>query len=171
MASSAEILTLSPSELRFRFELRKNVPCTLTLHNPTSGKVAFKVRGEQGERESEGREGMAGARGRRTDRFPPSQPRLPVFLSHAHARTHTRAPTPPAPHPHPPPTPGQDYLPQEVLRAPVVRRGGAGRHQGGAGDHAGPARPAALPGRLPGQVPGAGGGGGGRRGGGDPGHV
>ena len=47
MASSGDILTLTPTELRFRFELRKNVPCTMTLHNPTGGKVAFKVREER----------------------------------------------------------------------------------------------------------------------------
>ncbi len=29
--------------LTCRFELRKNVPCTLTLQNPTGERVAFKV--------------------------------------------------------------------------------------------------------------------------------
>ena len=32
------------SELRFRFELRKNVTATLSLHNPGSDRVAFKLK-------------------------------------------------------------------------------------------------------------------------------
>ena len=39
-----EHLQLSPSELRFRFELRRNIPVTLSLHNPGSEPVAFKVK-------------------------------------------------------------------------------------------------------------------------------
>lgn len=39
-----DFLELSPPELRFRFELRKNVPVTLSLTNSTSERVAFKVR-------------------------------------------------------------------------------------------------------------------------------
>ncbi|EFN56782.1 hypothetical protein CHLNCDRAFT_144269 [Chlorella variabilis] len=35
-------LTVVPVELKF--ELRKNVPCTLTLQNPTGDRVAFKVK-------------------------------------------------------------------------------------------------------------------------------
>ena len=38
-----DFLELSPPELRFRFELRKNVPVTLSLTNSTSERVAFKV--------------------------------------------------------------------------------------------------------------------------------
>ncbi|KAL4444064.1 hypothetical protein ABPG75_011801 [Micractinium tetrahymenae] len=37
-------LVVAPTELKFRFELRKNVPCTLTLQNPTGERVAFKVK-------------------------------------------------------------------------------------------------------------------------------
>ena len=37
-------LQLSPSELRFRFELRRNIPVTLSLHNPGKETVAFKVK-------------------------------------------------------------------------------------------------------------------------------
>ncbi|KAL4429994.1 hypothetical protein ABPG77_004364 [Micractinium sp. CCAP 211/92] len=37
-------LAVAPTELKFRFELRKNVPCTLTLQNPTGERVAFKVK-------------------------------------------------------------------------------------------------------------------------------
>lgn len=39
-----EHLQLTPSELRFRFELRRNIPVTLSLHNPGSEPVAFKVK-------------------------------------------------------------------------------------------------------------------------------
>ena len=38
-----EYLQLSPPELKFRFELRKNIPVTLSLHNPGTERVAFKV--------------------------------------------------------------------------------------------------------------------------------
>ena len=38
-----DFLELSPPELRFRFEVRKNVPVTLSLTNSTSERVAFKV--------------------------------------------------------------------------------------------------------------------------------
>ena len=37
-------LQISPSELKFRFELRKTIPVTLTLTNPGNEKVAFKVK-------------------------------------------------------------------------------------------------------------------------------
>lgn len=37
-------VVVSPAELKFRFELKKNIPVTLTLQNPTSDKVAFKVK-------------------------------------------------------------------------------------------------------------------------------
>ncbi|GAB4818421.1 hypothetical protein N2152v2_005467 [Parachlorella kessleri] len=37
-------LIVSPTELKFRFELRKNIPVTLTLQNPTDERVAFKVK-------------------------------------------------------------------------------------------------------------------------------
>ena len=37
-------LTSPASELRFRFELRKNVTATLSLHNPGSDRVAFKLK-------------------------------------------------------------------------------------------------------------------------------
>ena len=38
-----DYLQLSPPELKFRFELRKNIPVTLSLHNPGTERVAFKV--------------------------------------------------------------------------------------------------------------------------------
>jgi MSP (Major sperm protein) domain len=41
---SFEGLKVSPSELKFRFELRKNIPVTLSLQNPTTDRVAFKVK-------------------------------------------------------------------------------------------------------------------------------
>ena len=37
-------LTIQPTELKFRFELRKNIPVTLSLHNPGPDRVAFKVK-------------------------------------------------------------------------------------------------------------------------------
>jgi hypothetical protein len=38
-------LVINPTELRFRFELRKTIPVTLSLTNPAgSNRVAFKVR-------------------------------------------------------------------------------------------------------------------------------
>lgn len=37
-------LQIQPSELKFRFELRKNIPVTLSLHNPGPERVAFKVK-------------------------------------------------------------------------------------------------------------------------------
>ena len=37
-------LDISPSELKFRFELRKNIPVTLSLHNAGTDRVAFKVK-------------------------------------------------------------------------------------------------------------------------------
>ncbi|KAK9804421.1 hypothetical protein WJX72_011816 [[Myrmecia] bisecta] len=43
MAAPAD-LQITPSELKFRFELRKNIPVTLSLYNPTSEKAAFKVK-------------------------------------------------------------------------------------------------------------------------------
>mmetsp|Transcript_22609 Transcript_22609/g.31509 ORF Transcript_22609/g.31509 Transcript_22609/m.31509 type:complete len:259 (+) Transcript_22609:222-998(+) len=39
-----EALQISPSELKFRFELRKQIPTTLRLYNPSSEHVAFKVK-------------------------------------------------------------------------------------------------------------------------------
>ena len=39
-----EYLQLTPSELKFRFELRKNIPVTLSLHNPGNETIAFKVK-------------------------------------------------------------------------------------------------------------------------------
>ncbi|KAI7842517.1 hypothetical protein COHA_003871 [Chlorella ohadii] len=42
--ASENFLVVGPTELKFRFELRKNVPCTLTLQNPTGERVAFKVK-------------------------------------------------------------------------------------------------------------------------------
>lgn len=44
MAATDNWLVVVPTELKFRFELRKNVPCTLTLQNPTGDRVAFKVK-------------------------------------------------------------------------------------------------------------------------------
>jgi hypothetical protein len=40
----AEVLQVSPTELKFKFELRKNIPVILTLHNPGDERVAFKVK-------------------------------------------------------------------------------------------------------------------------------
>ena len=37
-------LQIDPTELTFRFELRKIIPVTLSLHNPTNEKIAFKVK-------------------------------------------------------------------------------------------------------------------------------
>lgn len=37
-------LSIQPTELKFRFELRKNIPVTLSLHNPGQERVAFKVK-------------------------------------------------------------------------------------------------------------------------------
>lgn len=37
-------LQIEPTELTFRFELRKIIPVTLSLHNPTSDRIAFKVK-------------------------------------------------------------------------------------------------------------------------------
>lgn len=37
-------LQISPQELKFRFELRKTIPVTLSLHNPGKETIAFKVK-------------------------------------------------------------------------------------------------------------------------------
>ena len=43
--ATGELLQLSPStELAFKFELKRNIPATLTLRNPTGARVAFKVK-------------------------------------------------------------------------------------------------------------------------------
>ena len=39
-----QLLQISPLELKFRFELRKQIPTSLRLHNPTETHVAFKVK-------------------------------------------------------------------------------------------------------------------------------
>ncbi|KAK9799781.1 hypothetical protein WJX73_006347 [Symbiochloris irregularis] len=39
-----DLLQLNPPELRFKFELRKNIPVTLSLYNPGDETVAFKVK-------------------------------------------------------------------------------------------------------------------------------
>lgn len=39
-----DLLQITPSDLKFRFELRKNIPVTLSLHNPGTERVAFKVK-------------------------------------------------------------------------------------------------------------------------------
>lgn len=44
MAVSGGGLQIDPTELTFRFELRKIIPFTLSLHNPTSDRIAFKVK-------------------------------------------------------------------------------------------------------------------------------
>jgi hypothetical protein len=36
--------SISPQELKFRFELRKQIPTELRLSNPTGAPVAFKVK-------------------------------------------------------------------------------------------------------------------------------
>lgn len=38
------MLQVSPTELKFKFELRKNIPVILSLTNPTDEKIAFKVK-------------------------------------------------------------------------------------------------------------------------------
>ena len=40
----ADGLQIHPSELKFRFELKKNIPVTVSLHNPTGERIAFKVK-------------------------------------------------------------------------------------------------------------------------------
>ena len=37
-------LQISPTELKFRLELKKNIPVTLSLHNPGTERVGFKVK-------------------------------------------------------------------------------------------------------------------------------
>lgn len=37
-------LSITPSELKFRFQLGKNIPTIISLHNPTSWRIAFKVK-------------------------------------------------------------------------------------------------------------------------------
>lgn len=37
-------LSITPSELKFRFQLGKNIPTTMSLHNPTRWRIAFKVK-------------------------------------------------------------------------------------------------------------------------------
>ena len=44
MGDTSTHLNISPTELKFRFELRKNIPVTISLQNPTGDKVAFKVK-------------------------------------------------------------------------------------------------------------------------------
>lgn len=39
-----DLLQVSPPDLKFRFELRKTIPVTLSLTNPTNDRVAFKVK-------------------------------------------------------------------------------------------------------------------------------
>lgn len=41
---SSDVLQVSPIELKFKFELRKNIPVILTLTNPSTDRVAFKVK-------------------------------------------------------------------------------------------------------------------------------
>jgi len=41
---SSDLLQVTPPELKFRFELRKQIPSSLSLYNPTSNYVAFKVK-------------------------------------------------------------------------------------------------------------------------------
>jgi len=41
---ATESLTVTPSELKFRFELRKQIPTSLDLYNPTDKTMAFKVK-------------------------------------------------------------------------------------------------------------------------------
>ncbi|KDD75840.1 hypothetical protein H632_c475p0 [Helicosporidium sp. ATCC 50920] len=44
MADAANYLVVTPSELKFRFEPRRNVPVQLTLQNPRGERIAFKVK-------------------------------------------------------------------------------------------------------------------------------
>lgn len=37
-------LVITPAELKFRFQLGKNIPTTISLHNPTSERFGFKVK-------------------------------------------------------------------------------------------------------------------------------
>jgi hypothetical protein len=41
---SSDGLKISPMELKFRFELRKNIPVTLSLQNPGTERIGFKVK-------------------------------------------------------------------------------------------------------------------------------
>lgn len=41
---SSDGLKISPMELKFRFELRKNIPVTLSLQNPGADRIGFKVK-------------------------------------------------------------------------------------------------------------------------------
>lgn len=41
---SSDLLQVTPQELKFRFELRKQIPSSLSLYNPTNRYVAFKVK-------------------------------------------------------------------------------------------------------------------------------
>ena len=38
------ILIISPTELKFKFELKKQIPATLVLQNPATHTVAFKIK-------------------------------------------------------------------------------------------------------------------------------
>ena len=40
----AEHLVIKPSELKFKFELRKTIPVTLSLTNQGTERIAFKVK-------------------------------------------------------------------------------------------------------------------------------
>ena len=40
----AEHLVINPTELRFKFELRKTIPVTLSLTNQGTERIAFKVK-------------------------------------------------------------------------------------------------------------------------------
>lgn len=42
--SKEPILIISPTELKFKFELKKQIPATLVLHNPATHTVAFKIK-------------------------------------------------------------------------------------------------------------------------------
>uniref|UniRef100_A0A7S3E445 MSP domain-containing protein n=1 Tax=Chloropicon laureae TaxID=464258 RepID=A0A7S3E445_9CHLO len=42
--SKEPILIISPTELKFKFEIRKQIPATLVLHNPATHTVAFKIK-------------------------------------------------------------------------------------------------------------------------------
>merc|ERR1712176_38023 len=45
MASNKEpILIITPTELKFKFEVRKQIPATLVLQNPATHTVAFKIK-------------------------------------------------------------------------------------------------------------------------------
>ncbi|GBF92473.1 hypothetical protein Rsub_04577 [Raphidocelis subcapitata] len=40
----ADSVSITPAELKFRFQINKQLPASITIHNPTGDRVAFKVK-------------------------------------------------------------------------------------------------------------------------------